>query len=142
MKFKKTIVTVIAIALLLAGVGTTNISYSVELKRTTGKDYQTVEPFWDNISSISPYISASGTTLYPEVFIKAKNPSNPISGTMYLERYSSGGWISVTSWSINGTGSAFLSKSYRGTSGVKYRTRVVVTVDGETAVAISGSCVI
>ncbi|HZK27301.1 MAG TPA: hypothetical protein VFD00_07180 [Thermoclostridium sp.] len=59
---------------------------------------------------------------------------------MYLERYSSGGWISVTSWSINGTGSAFLSKSYKGISGFSYRTRVIVVVDGERAEATSGSC--
>ena len=59
---------------------------------------------------------------------------------MYLEKYSFGRWKSVTSWSFSGTSSVFLSKNYRGTSGVKYRTRVVVTVDGETAVATSGSC--
>ncbi|HZJ76454.1 MAG TPA: hypothetical protein VFC70_01980, partial [Oscillospiraceae bacterium] len=77
---------------------------------------------------------------YPEVYIKAKSPLGSISGTMYLEKYSLGRWTSVTSWSLKGTGSVFLSKSYRGTLGVKYRTRVVVTVDGETAVATSGSC--
>ena len=61
---------------------------------------------------------------------------------MYLEKYSSGKWTSVTSWSIKGTGNAFLSKSYTGTSGTKYRTKVVVTVNGENATATSGSCVV
>lgn len=34
----------------------------------------------------------------------------------------------------------FLSKSYSGLLGVKYRTKVVVTVDGESATAMSRSC--
>ena len=59
---------------------------------------------------------------------------------MYLEKYSFGRWKSVTSWGYSGTSSVFLWKSYRGISGVKYRTEVVVTVDGENVVATSGSC--
>ena len=95
---------------------------------------------WDNISDISPRISSSGTTLYPEVYIGAKSSTASISGTMYLEKYSSGRWTNVTSWSFKGTSSVSVSKSYNGTSGTTYRTRVVITVDGEKTRATSGSC--
>lgn len=142
MKLKRIGVTTLAIALLVGGGMPNNAIYAMEKQERTleNMDYQIITPMWDNISGISPSISAEGTTLYPEVYIKAKSSSSSISGTMYLEKYSSGRWTSVTSWSLKGTGNVFLSKSYRGTSGVKYRTRVVVTVDGENAVATSGNC--
>lgn len=129
------------IVTLLVGWGVTNSTYAMELQEQTliRLGCQEITPLWDNISGISPYISAVGTTLYPEIYIEAKMSSASISGTMYLEKYSSGRWTSVTSWSFKGAGNVFLSKSYRGTLGVKYRTRVAVTVDGETAVATSGS---
>jgi hypothetical protein len=141
MKLKKIGATAMVITL-LAGGGITNATYAMELKEQTltKVDYQAITPLWESISGISPSISAEGTTLYPEVYIKAKSSSGSIGGTMYLEKYSSGRWTSVISWSLKGTGNVFLSKSYRGTSGVKYRTRVVVTVDGEAAEATSGSC--
>lgn len=142
MKLKKIGATAMVITL-LAGGGITNATYAMELKEQTPTkvvDYQAITPLWESISGISPSISAEGTTLYPEVYIKAKSSSGSISGTMYLEKYVSGRWTSVTSWSFKGTGNVFLSKSYRGTSGVEYRTRVVVNIDGETAEATSGSC--
>lgn len=140
MKLRKVGTTALAIALLIGG-GASNANYAMEQqnKELAGNYYQIIRPMWDNISGISPYISAEGTTLYPEVYIKAKSSSGSISGTMYLERYSSGRWTSVVLWSFSGTNSVFLSKSYRGTSDNEYRTRVVVTVDGENAEATSGS---
>lgn len=98
-----------------------------------------VSPRWVNIKNISPYISASGNTLYPEADISAKSSTAKITGTMYLEKYASGKWSSVTSWSISGTGSAAASGSYTGTTGVKYRTRVVAKVGSESAGATSAS---
>lgn len=141
MKLKRIGATALAITL-LGGGGITNATHAMELKGQTliKVDYKEITPLWESISGISPSISAEGTTLYPELYVKAKSSSGSISGTMYLEKYSSGRWTSVTSWSLNGTGSVFLSKSYRGTSGVKYRTRVVVTVDGEKAEATSETC--
>lgn len=59
---------------------------------------------------------------------------------MYLEKYVSGNWTNITSWSLKGTGNVSVSKSYQGSSGTKYRVRVVITVDGEKAEAASGSC--
>ena len=140
MKAKRIGTTVIAIALLVGG-GAINTTYAMESEDQLIKaDYQSITPLWISIADITPYISAEGRTLYPEAYIKAKSSSGSISGTMYLEKYSLGRWTSVTSWSFSGTSSVFLSKSYRGTSGVKYRTKVLVTVDGENAVATSGSC--
>ena len=95
---------------------------------------------WVNINKITPSIDADGTTLYPEVYIKAESTSAKIKGTMYLEKYASGKWTKVTSWRISGTGKASLSKSYSGVSGTKYRTRVSVTIGSETAQATSDSC--
>lgn len=141
MKLKKLGTTAIAVILVL-GSGIANTTYAIEAQKQTltSINYQTIIPFWTNISDITPYISVDGTTLYPEVYIEAKSSSGSIRGTMYLEKYSSGSWTSVTSWNFSGTGNVFLSKSYTGTSGVRYRTKVVVTVDGERAVATSESC--
>lgn len=141
MKLKKVVTTVIAFAL-LAGGGLSNVTYAMEPQQRLLEriNYQEITPLWDSIADISPYISVEGTTLYPEVYVKAKSSSGLISGTMYLEKYSFGSWTSVASWSFKGTSYVFLSKSYIGTSGVKYRTRVVVDVDGEKAVTTSGNC--
>lgn len=143
MKLKKTRVALVAIAIaLICGNSGLNDAYAMDSGRDwlspMVNDYE-ITPFWDEISRISPYISANGTTLYPEVSISAKKSNALISGTMYLEKYTSGNWTSVTSWKVSGTGNAFLSKSYNGISGIKYRVRVVVTVSGERAEATSGS---
>lgn len=142
MKFKKSGLMLIVVALIyLIGSYETSVVYAMEAEQSisTLENHYEVSPDWDEISSISPYISADGTTLYSEVYIYAKSTIDSISGTMYLEKYSFGRWTSVTSWNIKGIGNAFLSKSYNGSSGIKYRTRVVVTVNGEKAEAISGS---
>lgn len=125
-----------AVALAVGGI-IPNTAYAKTLQ---GGNYDIVSPLWDNISDISPRISSSGTTLYPEAYIGAKKSTALISGTMYLEKYSSSGWINVTSWSFKGTSSVSVSKSYKGTSGITYRTRIIVTVDGEKTEATSGSC--
>lgn len=141
MKLKKLGVAAMAFVLVVGGTAP-NVAYAKKLQNQTSVDgnYHMVSPLWDSISSISPRISASGTTLYPEVYIVAKSSTGSISGTMYLEKYSSGSWKTVTSWGVKGTSNASASKSYQGTSGTKYRTRIVVTVDGEKAEATSTSC--
>ncbi len=128
MKLKRIRVTALAIAL-LAGGGITNATYAMELKgqTLTKVDCKTIIPLLESINGISPSISAEGTTLYPEVYVRAKSSSGSISGTMYLEKYSSGRWISVTSWSLKGTDNALNSIF-----------KVVVTVDAEKAEATSG----
>ncbi len=76
MKLKKIRVASVAIALaLICGNSGLNDAYAMESGKErvlpTANDYE-IMPFWDEISRISPYISASGTTLYPEVSISAK----------------------------------------------------------------------
>lgn len=86
MKLKKIGVTGIAIALLVGG-SVPNYTYAMERQEQilNNVDYQIITPLWNNIADITPYISAEGMTLYPEVYIKAKSSSGSISGTMYLE---------------------------------------------------------
>ena len=133
MKLKEIGAIALVSALIFGSVGVNDVYGMVQQKHLAeNTKYQ--------ISSISPYISASGNTLYPEVYVKAKSTSASISGTMYLQKYSSGSWLNVTSWSLKGTGSLSSSKSYSGTLNTKYRTKVLVTVNGESAEAISGTC--
>ena len=141
MSLKRIGVTVMTIVFMV-GSGITNIGHASELEAYTwaSVEGQIITPYWTNINEVSPYISATGTTLYPEVYIGAKSSSSSITGTMYLEKYSSGRWTNVTSWNIKGSGSVTLSKTYTGTSGVTYRTRVVVTVNGETVNIASEGC--
>lgn len=56
---------------------------------------------------------------------------------MYLQKYSNGRWVNVTSWKISGTGEVDLKRSYKGTSGVTYRTKVVVKVGTENIIEYS-----
>ena len=141
MKIKKIVLAVLAIALLVGG-GALNTTYAATLQEQTliKVNNQMITPLWNNISIVSPDISVSGKILYPEVYVEAKSSSGSISGKMYLERYDMGRWVGVTSWNFQGTNKVFLSKSSTGMSGVKYRTKVSVTVDGESATATSGSC--
>lgn len=143
MKFKKTGVVLMACCLVVGG-GIYNTAYAMEQKEQilVSSSYSNISSYWTNISDITVDISSSKTKLYPEAYIKAKSSTGKITGTMYLEKYASGSWTRVTSWSINRTGSVFLSKTYQGTSGTKYRVRAVVSVSGETVEVISGTCTI
>ncbi|MFV0496860.1 MAG: hypothetical protein ACK5L0_01645 [Candidatus Fimivivens sp.] len=139
----KKIGTKIAVLLILIGAMSTQVfafEKTPQQAQDSLWDNGIVTPYWTNITDIFPAISSSGQTLYPEAYIEAKSSSAKITGTMYLEKYSSGRWTRVASWSISGTGYASISKSHTGTAGTEYRTRVVVTVGSESAEAISGSC--
>lgn len=95
-------------------------------------------PYWDNISSIIPAISSSGTTIYPEVIIHAKDSSSRVKCTMYLEKKVLFGWTEEESWYVSqGGGYLSMSKKYEGEKGEKYRVRVEVVIDGEEAEATS-----
>lgn len=139
MKLKKIGAIMLVSTLVLGSIGVNDV-YGMEQQKYLSANNQIITPFWVEIITISPYISADGNTLYPEVYVEAKSSSVSITGTMYLQKYSSGRWINVTSWALKGTGSLSSSKNYSGTVNTKYRTRVVVTVNGESAEAISGTC--
>ncbi len=142
MKLRNAVAGILA-AILLVGSGVTDVAYAMEVNGVASvnmsEKYQIVEPFWQNIFVITPSISAKGTLLYPTAYIEGMKTSGKISGTMYLERYSYGKWVNVSSWSISGTGYVLLSKTYAGVTGSTYRTRVSVQIDGETAEAVSSS---
>lgn len=139
MKMKKVAVKIAAFLMIAGSMAITTPAAQPRNVQTLGLGDAIVTPFWINITEISPRIDAEGTTLYPEASITAETPSLKITGTMYLEKYASGKWQSVKSWSISGTGSVFISKSNAGVSGTTYRTRVSVTVGSETAQATSNS---
>ena len=104
MKLRK-IRTLVVISALIAGNVVGNKAYSMASKKDVIKDvnYHMIRPFWNKIHEVSPTLSVDGTTLYPSVYIEANSYSGKISGTMYLEKYSSGNWVSVTSWNLSGT---------------------------------------
>ena len=140
MKVKKTVVKIMSLIIVMGALTCPVYAAEQSCKLLPGSSIIVVMPRWTNISDIIPAISASGRTVYPETYVKAQSSTVKITGTMYLEKYSYGKWTRVTSWSISGTGSASLSKSYSGTIGTEYRTRIVVTVGAESAEATSGSC--
>lgn len=98
-----------------------------------------VTPRWTQIDEVDADISADGSTLYYFAFVYAKSENAKISGTMYLQKYGSGRWTTVDSCGISDTGSASIEESYVGSEGTEYRTKVVVTVAGESATAYSDS---
>jgi len=81
----------------------------------SGREIRSRARVWEilNILEMTPNISANGTTLYPSVYIEAMKTSGEISGTIHLEKYSSGKWVSVNSCGISGTDYVLLSKNYR-----------------------------
>ena len=95
-----------------------------------------IMPLWDNINMISPGISRSGTTIYAEVSVDAKDSNSRVKCTMYLEKKTLFGWTEEKYWYISEAGGhTSMSKTYTGEAGKTYRVRVEVEVDGETAEA-------
>ena len=139
MKMKKAAAKIAAVLMIAGSMAITTPAAQPQNVQLLGFGDAIVTPFWVNITEIAPRIDAEGTTLYPEVSVIAETPSAKITGTMYLEKYASGKWQSVKSWSSSGTGSLLVYKSYAGVSGTTYRTRVSVKVGAETAQATSNS---
>lgn len=140
MKMKKTAVKIAAFLMIAGSMAITAPALEPNGGQRPNTSNTTIVLRWADTSEVTPSIDADGTTLYPEVYVKAKSTSAKIKGTMYLEKYAAGKWTRVTSWRISGTGKVSLSKSYSGVSGTKYRTRVSVTIGSETVQATSDSC--
>jgi len=108
-----------------------------------GANYVGIVPFWANTASASAGIAINQKTINASAVIIAQSTSASIKGTLYLEKYSGGKWVTVTSWSYTGTGSAMVGKTYTGTSGVTYRTRTTATITAngrsETVECVSAS---
>lgn len=140
MKLKNISIAVAMALSMVAGFNSAQISHAAEIpaEASLSSEGLIITPYWTNISNISVSLNSNGTTLYPGTYIESMYSSASISGTMHLEREISPGlWAGVSSWGFSGTSYVFESKSYEGTSGMKYRVRAVVTVDGEKATAFS-----
>lgn len=88
---------------------------------------QGITPRWESTNVVVPAISISGKQISVSVYISPKKTTISSVGTLYLEKKVGKVWAPVTSWPIDETGSVSISKTYNGTTGITYRTRVVVT---------------
>ena len=88
---------------------------------------QIITPKWESTNQVIPSISISGKQISASVLISPKNQSIATTGTLYLEKKKGGKWTEVASWPVDEVGTVAITKTYRGISGVTYRTRVVVT---------------
>lgn len=132
---RKTLSLFIAMVVLFVPFSTTAFADSA----TSEMVVQTIAPRWNNIARITPGISGSGTKVYYDDTIIAKSSSSSITGTLHLEKYSGGKWTSVAKTNIRGTGDADVEGSFTGVKGTQYRTKVVVSVAGESATVYSSS---
>lgn len=138
MKNKKRVGQLILAAVLAASMSTQALAAPAQTPNNEHITYygnSGIMPLWDNINSISPGISRSGTTIYAEVSVDATNNSSRVKCTMYLEKKTLFGWTEEKYWYISQTGDLAWSKTYTGEAGKTYRVRVEVEVDGETAEA-------
>lgn len=98
---------------------------------------QVITPRWESTNVVVPSISISGKQISVSVYISPKKSTTSSAGTLYLEKKAGNGWTPVTSWPIDETGSVNITKTYNGTTGVTYRTRVVVTTGADKIDATS-----
>lgn len=88
-------------------------------------------PLWDSTKIVVPSITVSGKQISVSVYISSISSATTTTGTLYLEEASGNSWTPVTSWPIDATGKVDITKTYCGTTGVTYRTRVVVTTGAD-----------
>lgn len=94
-------------------------------------------PRWESTNTVVPLISISGKKISVSVVIEPKKSTISSVGTLYLEKKAGSSWSPATSWPIDETGSVSITKTYTGTTGVTYRTRVVVTTGSDKIDATS-----
>ena len=90
---------------------------------------QTIAPLWESTKTVVPSISISGKQISVSVYISPISSTTTTTGKLYLEKKSGNGWAPVTSWPIDVK--VDIAKTYSGTPGVTYRTRVVVTTGAD-----------
>jgi hypothetical protein len=76
-------------------------------------------------------VNFDGKQISVSVYISPISSTTTTTGKLYLEKKSGNGWAPVTSWPIDVTGKVDIAKTYSGTTGVTYRTRVVVTTGAD-----------
>lgn len=123
MKKKEIVTLALTTALLMTAhaVPASAASNAPESMSQTGS-IQTITPRWESTNVVVPSISISGKQISVSVYISPKKSTTSSVGTLYLEKKVGNGWTPVTSWSIDGTGSVSITKTYTGTMGITYRT--------------------
>lgn len=131
----KRIKTKIAASILFAALMTSEVMAAVaptSPERISATYKNGIVPYWNDTAMVSVTLSAEGKELSPIAIIQPYSSTTKTSGTMYLEKKVSGKWKTVKAWSISGTGIFTVTKSYTGTPGTEYRTRVVLKVGSDS----------
>lgn len=136
---KKKIVTVVLTATLLMTAHAASASAAENASEVASQiaSAQIITPRWESTNIVVPLISISGKKISVSVSIEPKKSTTTTIGRLYLEKKSGNRWTPVTSWPIDTTGSVSITKTYNGTTGVTYRTRVVVTTGADEIDATS-----
>ena len=91
------------------------------------KSLHIITPQWASTNTVVPLISISGKKISVSVAIDPKKSTTTSVGTLYLEKKVGKGWTPAASWPIDAVGQVGITKTYNGTTGTTYRTRVVIT---------------
>lgn len=136
---KKAIVTLIIVSGLVMSRPITDV-LATEISSEASKDTifsQAVEARWKSTNLVVPSISISGKQISVEAYISPKKMTITTKGNLLLEKKEDNGWKIVSTWAINTTGTVNMVKNYRGTTGITYRVRVVVTTGSDKIDAVS-----
>lgn len=136
---KKAIVTLIIVSGLVMSRPITDV-LATEISSEASKDTifnQAVESRWKSTNLVVPSISISGKQISVEAYISPKKMTITTKGNLFLEKKEDNGWKIVSTWAINTTGTVNMVKNYRGTTGITYRARVVVTTGSDKIDAVS-----
>ena len=136
---KKAIVTLIIVSGLVMSRPITDV-LATEISSEASKDTifsQAVESRWKSTNLVVPSISISGKRISVEAYISPKKMTITTKGNLFLEKKEDNGWKIVSTWAINTTGTVNMVKNYRGTTGITYRARVVVTTGSDKIDAVS-----
>lgn len=138
-RLKKAIVTLIIVSGLVMSRPITDV-LATEISSEASKDTifsQAVESRWKSTNLVVPSISISGKQISVEAYISPKKMTITTKGNLFLEKKEDNGWKIVSTWAINTTGTVNMVKNYRGTTGITYRARVVVTTGSDKIDAVS-----
>lgn len=138
-RMKKAIVTLIIVSGLVMSRPITDV-LATEISSEASKDTifsQAVESRWKSTNLVVPSISISGKQISVEAYISPKKMTITTKGNLFLEKKEDNGWKIVSTWAINTTGTVNMVKNYRGTTGITYRARVVVTTGSDKIDAVS-----
>lgn len=130
---RKRIVILIMLVMLLDGF----VPKSVEAKESYLEPEYSIQ--WKNIKSFSTSLSNSENSINVYVSASSMSSGQDISGYIYLQKYSSGKWITTISWKINGNSRYNIMKMTQGEYGSKYRVMATINIGGENATVYSNS---